>query len=51
MNSINNSIKRDVEKTGYFRWVIVALIFLATTINYVDRQVIGILAPTLQKEI
>jgi MFS family permease len=51
MNSINNSIKSDVEKTGYFRWVIVALIFLATTINYVDRQVIGILAPTLQKEI
>jgi ACS family hexuronate transporter-like MFS transporter len=51
MNSINNSIRDDVEKKGYFRWVIVALIFLATTINYVDRQVIGILAPTLQKEI
>lgn len=38
-------------KVGRFRWTIVALIFLATTINYVDRQVIGILAPTLQKEI
>jgi ACS family hexuronate transporter-like MFS transporter len=51
MNDSNNRVINDVEKTGYFRWVIVALIFLATTINYVDRQVIGILAPTLQKEI
>jgi len=33
---------------GYQRWVICALLFLATTINYVDRQVLGILAPDLQ---
>lgn len=33
-----------------YRWVICALIFLATTINYVDRQVIGILAPVLTEE-
>src|SRR5690606_4057363 len=33
-----------------FRWVICALIFAATTINYLDRQVISILAPTLSKE-
>ncbi len=39
------------QKVGRFRWVIVALIFLATTINYIDRQVIGILAPVLEKEI
>lgn len=36
---------------GYYRWIICALLFFATTINYVDRQVIGILAPTLGKEI
>ncbi|HKI46102.1 MAG TPA: MFS transporter [Balneolales bacterium] len=36
---------------GSFRWTICALLFFATTINYIDRQVIGILAPTLQKEI
>lgn len=34
-----------------FRWTIVALLFFATTINYLDRQVIGILAPTLQREL
>lgn len=36
---------------GHFRWTICALLFFATTINYIDRQVLGILAPDLQKEI
>jgi ACS family hexuronate transporter-like MFS transporter len=40
-----------VQKAGHYRWVIVALVFFATTINYIDRQVLGILAPSLQKEI
>jgi len=35
---------------GYYRWVICGLLFFATTINYVDRQVIGILKSTLQGE-
>ena len=34
-----------------YRWTIVALLFFATTINYVDRQVLGILAPSLQREL
>jgi len=33
------------------RWVVCALLFFATTINYIDRQVLGILAPTLQRVI
>jgi ACS family hexuronate transporter-like MFS transporter len=37
-------------RIGHYRWVICALIFFATTINYIDRQVIGILKPTLQHE-
>jgi ACS family hexuronate transporter-like MFS transporter len=37
-------------RVGYYRWVICALLFLATTINYVDRQVIGILKSTLQSQ-
>ncbi len=40
-----------VTKAGHVRWTICALLFFATTINYIDRQVLGILAPTLQKEI
>jgi len=37
-------------RIGY-RWTVVALLFVATTINYVDRQVLGILAPSLQREL
>lgn len=33
-----------------YRWRIVALLFFATTINYLDRQVIGLLKPTLEHE-
>ncbi len=38
-------------KVGNYRWTICALLFFATTINYIDRQVLGILAPDLQKAI
>lgn len=38
-------------KASKYRWTICALLFFATTINYVDRQVLGILAPTLQAEL
>jgi ACS family hexuronate transporter-like MFS transporter len=34
-----------------YRWTICAMLFFATTINYVDRQVIGILGPTLQHDL
>src|SRR5690242_12033885 len=36
---------------GRYRWSICALLFFATTMNYVDRQILGFLAPTLQKSI
>ena len=35
--------------TSRFRWVILGLVFFATTVNYLDRMVMGILAPDLQK--
>jgi MFS transporter, ACS family, hexuronate transporter len=34
---------------GNFRWVICALLFFATTINYVDRAVLSVLEPELEK--
>jgi MFS transporter, ACS family, aldohexuronate transporter len=40
------SIARPI--VGHFRWSICALLFFAATVNYIDRQVIGILKPTLQ---
>ncbi|MHB9056695.1 MAG: MFS transporter, partial [Paludibacteraceae bacterium] len=37
------------KKTNY-RWVIVSLLFFATTVNYLDRQVLSLLQPTLAEE-
>ena len=37
-------------KIKNYRWFIVVLLFFATTINYLDRQIIGLLKPILEKE-
>ncbi|MBU1346425.1 MAG: MFS transporter [Alphaproteobacteria bacterium] len=38
-------------RIGRYRWVICALLFFAITINYVDRQVLGVLKPVLEAEL
>jgi ACS family hexuronate transporter-like MFS transporter len=38
------------EKIGKYRWTICSLLFFATTVNYLDRQVLSLLAPDLSKE-
>lgn len=48
---LNQTISVNVNsKIGKYRWTICSLIFFATTINYLDRQVISLLKPTLEKE-
>ena len=37
-------------KIGKYRWTICGLLFFATTINYLDRQVLSLLAPSLSEE-
>jgi MFS transporter, ACS family, hexuronate transporter len=39
------------KKESNFRWIILGLLFTATTILYIDRSALGILAPDLQKSI
>jgi len=41
----------ETKKFSNYRWTICALIFFATTINYLDRQVIGILKPLLDSDL
>src|SRR5512133_3040509 len=54
---VNNFHKRpetlmtEHNKTGNYRWTVCALIFFATTVNYLDRQVIGILKPLLESDL
>jgi len=40
-----------VAKVGRYRWRVCAMLLLATSINYIDRQVLGVLAPFLQERI
>ena len=42
---------RPDSQASPFRWVVCALLFSATAINYMDRQVLGILILPLQKEL
>ncbi len=41
---------QPIPRPGNLRWVICALLFFATTINYIDRQVLGLLKAPLQEE-
>jgi ACS family hexuronate transporter-like MFS transporter len=44
-------MNRNVTKTVNYRWRILALLFFATTINYIDRQIIGILKPYIASDL
>ena len=41
----------EKQKFSNYRWTVCALIFFATTVNYLDRQVIGILKPLLESDL
>ncbi len=38
-------------RVGRLRWYICGLLFYATTVNYVDRQVLGLLKPVIAREL
>src|SRR3546814_12179077 len=40
-----------VPRSGRYRWLIVGVLFAATTVNYIDRTMLGLLAPTLGDEL
>jgi ACS family hexuronate transporter-like MFS transporter len=49
LNPEPEQLRMETQKTSY-RWRVVALLFCATTINYLDRQVLGLLKPTLEAD-
>jgi MFS transporter, ACS family, hexuronate transporter len=51
MGDSRDPISGAVERVGRYRWVIVSLLFAATVINYIDRQMIGVLKPTLMADL
>lgn len=43
-------VNTAMQAVGKYRWTICALLFFATTINYLDRQVLSLLQPTLAEQ-
>src|SRR5688500_12932586 len=41
---------KGMQAVGKYRWTICALLFFATTVNYLDRQVLSLLKPTLEEK-
>src|SRR3954471_13347645 len=48
--TLSSAYRTTTEAIGKFRWTICALLFFATTVNYLDRQVLSLLAPDLSKQ-
>ena len=48
-NALANSEARTT--IGRYRWLICGLLFLATTVNYIDRQILSLLKPILDVEL
>jgi ACS family hexuronate transporter-like MFS transporter len=46
----NEQVREGISSSiGRYRWVICALLFFATALNYIDRQILGLLKPMLEK--
>jgi ACS family hexuronate transporter-like MFS transporter len=48
--SLPNDVRPRGSRMTHYRWMVCGLLFFATTVNYVDRQVFGILGPDLTEE-
>jgi ACS family hexuronate transporter-like MFS transporter len=46
----SNNLVESVKAVGKYRWTICGLLFFATTVNYLDRQVLSLLKPTLEEK-
>ncbi len=48
---MNTAVASVARVASRYRWTVCALLFFATVINYMDRQILGLLAPMLQHDI
>jgi ACS family hexuronate transporter-like MFS transporter len=48
-NVTDKGIPGKPGSVGRYRWIICALLFAAIALNYIDRQILGLLKPVLEK--
>ncbi|HKU39778.1 MAG TPA: MFS transporter [Polyangiales bacterium] len=46
-----DSAAEPAARVGRYRWLVCSLLFFATTVNYVDRQILSLLKPMLDSEL
>ncbi len=51
MAQIANALRTESGARSRVRWAVCGLLFFATTVNYIDRQVLGILKPVLESDL
>jgi len=51
VSQVSRAVPSPNPTPGRYRWRVCAMLLAATTINYIDRQVLGVLAPFLQQQI
>ena len=49
--SSERSQEARMAPAGHYRWVVIGLLFVITTINYMDRNLLGVLKPTIQGDL
>jgi MFS transporter, ACS family, hexuronate transporter len=50
LQTVDPKQPQEAARATHYRWVVCALLFFATTINYVDREVLAVLGPSLTEE-
>lgn len=49
--SVPSTTAAAAKPAGSYRWIVCALLFFATTINYVDRQILALIKPVLDRQL
>src|ERR1700709_1733216 len=49
--SPSDAATQHASPVGHYRWTIIGLLFVITTINYMDRNLLGVLKPTIQGDL
>ena len=52
LSNSDHSFQLNEQRTfNHLRWLIAGLLFLSTVINYLDRQILSVVAPVLRQEL
>ena len=51
LQNLKVTSETPVTTSGHYRWVVCGLLFFATTVNYMDRQILSLIKPILDNQL